>query len=237
MVANRAQCRQVAIDEGRSVTHRTTRRVPTTLQDLRRRARATTPTLLLPEASERLAIRLILSARRRSQPSRQCQHRGRALAGEMSASGDEQILARAHRRSVDDSLISRCRVCAIHDAAGSADEANGLGLPFASGRFAVCEVLNGPSRRHRGRAVQAGIAGWLLLGTITISARLARQLAENGYTQFIRCSAVPINMSKWSNLQGSGKRAPHRRPSRPRQGVCVLCRPHLQHGARSIRVP
>jgi ATP-dependent exoDNAse (exonuclease V) beta subunit len=45
------------------VTHPVARRVLTILQDLRRRARATTPALLLAEAVERLAVRPILSAR------------------------------------------------------------------------------------------------------------------------------------------------------------------------------
>jgi CRISPR-associated exonuclease Cas4 len=45
------------------VTHPLARRVLTILQDLRRRARATTPALLLAEAVERLAVRPILSAR------------------------------------------------------------------------------------------------------------------------------------------------------------------------------
>ena len=44
-------------------THPVARRVLTILQDLRRRARATTPALLLAEAVERLAVRPILSAR------------------------------------------------------------------------------------------------------------------------------------------------------------------------------
>ena len=45
------------------VTHPVARRVLTILQDLRRRARATTPALLLAEAVERLAVRPILRAR------------------------------------------------------------------------------------------------------------------------------------------------------------------------------
>lgn len=45
------------------VAHPVARRVLTILQDLRRRARATTPALLLAEAVERLAVRPILSAR------------------------------------------------------------------------------------------------------------------------------------------------------------------------------
>ena len=45
------------------VAHPVGRRVLTILQDLRRRARATTPALLLAEAVERLAVRPILSAR------------------------------------------------------------------------------------------------------------------------------------------------------------------------------
>ncbi|WP_316193890.1 UvrD-helicase domain-containing protein [Bradyrhizobium sp. SZCCHNRI1029] len=45
------------------VAHPVARRVLTILQDLRRRARATTPALLLAEAVERLAVRSILSAR------------------------------------------------------------------------------------------------------------------------------------------------------------------------------
>jgi hypothetical protein len=45
------------------VTHPTARRALTILRDLRRRARATTPALLLADAAERLAIRPILSAR------------------------------------------------------------------------------------------------------------------------------------------------------------------------------
>jgi CRISPR-associated exonuclease Cas4 len=45
------------------VVHPIARRVLTILQDLRRRARATTSALLLAEAVERLAVRPILSAR------------------------------------------------------------------------------------------------------------------------------------------------------------------------------
>jgi ATP-dependent exoDNAse (exonuclease V) beta subunit len=45
------------------VAHSVARQVLTILQDLRRRARATTPALLLAEAVERLAVRPILSAR------------------------------------------------------------------------------------------------------------------------------------------------------------------------------
>ncbi len=45
------------------VTHPTARRTLEILQDLRRRARATTPALLLAEAVERLSVRPILSAR------------------------------------------------------------------------------------------------------------------------------------------------------------------------------
>jgi DNA-binding FadR family transcriptional regulator len=44
------------------VAHPVARRVLTILQDLRRRARATTPALLLAEAVERLAVQPILSA-------------------------------------------------------------------------------------------------------------------------------------------------------------------------------
>lgn len=46
-----------------NVAHPVARRVLTILQDLRRRARATTPALMLAEAVERLALRPILSAR------------------------------------------------------------------------------------------------------------------------------------------------------------------------------
>jgi ATP-dependent exoDNAse (exonuclease V) beta subunit len=45
------------------IAHPVARRVLTILKDLRRRARATTPALLLMEAVERLAVRTILSAR------------------------------------------------------------------------------------------------------------------------------------------------------------------------------
>lgn len=45
------------------VAHPLARRTLSILQDLRRRARATTPALLLAEAVERLAIRAVLTAR------------------------------------------------------------------------------------------------------------------------------------------------------------------------------
>jgi ATP-dependent exoDNAse (exonuclease V) beta subunit len=51
------------LTEADHVAHPTARRALTILQDLRRRARATTPALLLAEATERLAVRPILSAR------------------------------------------------------------------------------------------------------------------------------------------------------------------------------
>jgi ATP-dependent exoDNAse (exonuclease V) beta subunit len=52
------------------VAHPTARRILLILQDLRRRARATTPALLLAEAAERLAIRPILSVREGVQSAR-----------------------------------------------------------------------------------------------------------------------------------------------------------------------
>jgi CRISPR-associated exonuclease Cas4 len=52
------------------VDHPVARRVLTILQDLHRRARATTPALLLAEAAERLSVRPILSAREGDQSAR-----------------------------------------------------------------------------------------------------------------------------------------------------------------------
>jgi CRISPR-associated exonuclease Cas4 len=52
------------------VAHPTARRILLILQDLRRRARATTPALLLAEAAERLAVRPILSVREGVQSAR-----------------------------------------------------------------------------------------------------------------------------------------------------------------------
>jgi CRISPR-associated exonuclease Cas4 len=52
------------------VDHPVARRVLTILQDLHRRARATTPALLLAEATERLTVRSILSAREGDQSAR-----------------------------------------------------------------------------------------------------------------------------------------------------------------------
>jgi CRISPR-associated exonuclease Cas4 len=52
------------------VVHPTARRILAILRDLRRRARTTTPALLLAEAAERLAVRAILSAREGTQSAR-----------------------------------------------------------------------------------------------------------------------------------------------------------------------
>jgi ATP-dependent exoDNAse (exonuclease V) beta subunit len=66
------------------VAHPTARRILLILQDLRRRARATTPALLLAEAAERLAIRPILSVREGVQSARAArEYRGCARTGEI----------------------------------------------------------------------------------------------------------------------------------------------------------
>src|SRR5271165_3629601 len=56
-------------------THPLARRTLSILHDVRRRARATTPTLLLAEAVERLAVRPILAAREGDGSPRVCQRR------------------------------------------------------------------------------------------------------------------------------------------------------------------